>query len=436
MIQYPSDSKHTHHGFPSATADDAAILQAGTAYDDAPPAYDNIAGSSSLGDGTGYSLTTADGQQHLPSVNIPSQATGSGSGASYSPGPTYSGGSSSSTSSPTTHRSPSIFSAPSTENASSSTSRADSSAHPPSTHSGHSPPSTPLAQTLLNSPPPSFERRPPADLPYGPFPPTTLLAHSADLTRGFPHTPPTCPCPPPHPFLTHDVNEADWARFLDDVTAAGGLKPVNTLLADAAPTVGLVGLVAGYLASAALRAHVKSKRKSPVADVIDLWNRRFFHPRSMDVVLAQGYLTYTGPVDAAPPDMIRPVFSSAGAHDKHVAVIHDHSDDEEDTTSPRRLRVATAMREDAAVGGHLGLGPGRGRERSVGKGEPGVGRRGGLGAGRRGGLGAGRRGGLGAGRRGGLGVGRTRTGRDFSVDLKMSVSERWRIVVQYKPPVL
>ena len=34
-------------------------------------------------------------------------------------------------------------------------------------------------------------------------------------------------------------------------------------------TLSLIGLIAGH----ALRAHMKSKRKSPVADVIDEWNR-------------------------------------------------------------------------------------------------------------------------------------------------------------------
>ncbi|KAH9846767.1 hypothetical protein C2E23DRAFT_703398, partial [Lenzites betulinus] len=149
----------------------------------------------------------------------------------------------------------------------------------------------------------SFDRPPPKSS-LEPFPPATHYANSDDLTQGFPLTPPTCPCAPAlHPFMTHDVTESDWTRFLEDVQRAGGLRAVNAFLANAAPRVVTAGFIGGYLASKVIKAHVKSKRKSPVAEVIELWNRRFFHPRCMDVVLAQGSMTYTGPVSAQPPDL-------------------------------------------------------------------------------------------------------------------------------------
>lgn len=92
----------------------------------------------------------------------------------------------------------------------------------------------------------SFDRRPPRDVPYGSFPPATHYAHDDDLTRGFPLNAPTCACAPaPHPFVTHDVNEEDWTRFLEDVKGAGGLKPMNALLADAAPTMVMTGFIGG-----------------------------------------------------------------------------------------------------------------------------------------------------------------------------------------------
>ena len=94
----------------------------------------------------------------------------------------------------------------------------------------------------------SFTRAPPRDLPYGPFPPAVLHARSTDLVHdGFPLEPPTCQCAPlePHPFVTHDVNEDDWARFLHDVSSAGGLKPVDSKIADAAPRAMRTGLLIG-----------------------------------------------------------------------------------------------------------------------------------------------------------------------------------------------
>ncbi|KAI0350579.1 hypothetical protein OH77DRAFT_1412717 [Trametes cingulata] len=261
---------------------------------------------------------------------------------------------------------------------SASTSRPSSSSHSHSHSHSHS-----RAHSLTHSEPPSFARRPPNDIPYGSFPPATLFAHSDDLTRGFPMTPPTCPCAPrPHPFTTHDVHEGDWARFLQDVASAGGLTPVHALLADAAPAAVRVGIIAGYLAGKALKAHVKRKRKSPVADVVELWNRRFFHPRCMDVVLAQGLLTYTGP-PTDPPDMVRP---AAHKKDRHVRVIEDHSDDEGTSSGLPIEEVGAAV---DAMGEQLARPAAEKQGRMA-----------------------------------------------FGWDLKHSARERWRIVVSYKPPVL
>ncbi|KAI0364985.1 hypothetical protein BV20DRAFT_973826 [Pilatotrama ljubarskyi] len=282
--------------------------------------------------------------------------------------------------------SPSSYSFPYTGDASSSSSGSHSASRPRPSSSiqRHIPSGPSVADALAQPQPPSFARRPPSDVPYGPFPPATHFAHSDDLTRGFPMTPPTCPCAPhPHPFTTHDVHEGDWARFLEDVKRAGGLKPVNALIADAAPGAVSIGIIGGYLAGKALKAHVKRKRKSPVADVIEIWNRRFFHPRCMDVVLAQGVLTYTGPpID--PPDMVRP---AAGKKDKHVRVIEDRSDDEESGSAGLRLQEVDAVVDK--VGEHLARPRAEKRGRFA-----------------------------------------------FGWDLKHSARERWRLVVSYKPPVL
>jgi hypothetical protein len=59
--------------------------------------------------------------------------------------------------------------------------------------------------------PTTFSRPPAPGLPYDSFPPIYLIANGKYLEQGFPLVPPPSP-KQPHPFVTHDVNEADWSR--------------------------------------------------------------------------------------------------------------------------------------------------------------------------------------------------------------------------------
>ena len=59
--------------------------------------------------------------------------------------------------------------------------------------------------------PQSFSRHPPPNLSYDKFPPVYLTANSKNLDMGFPILPPPSRIQP-HPFTSHDVNEADWSR--------------------------------------------------------------------------------------------------------------------------------------------------------------------------------------------------------------------------------
>lgn len=104
------------------------------------------------------------------------------------------------------------------------------------------PPSSP--SDLLNPPPPSFSRPPQSGFPYGPFP---LLAHFSQGTGidgGFASMPPPTHVDP-HPFATHDVNEEDWARFLDDTRRAGSLSPLNKFAVGAVPFAVGIGIIGG-----------------------------------------------------------------------------------------------------------------------------------------------------------------------------------------------
>lgn len=72
-------------------------------------------------------------------------------------------------------------------------------------------------------PPPMWQRQPPGQLPYGAFPPMSLISNDKKLTHGFPELPPPCPSNP-HPFATHDVTEEDWKRCVAVAVRGGGLS--------------------------------------------------------------------------------------------------------------------------------------------------------------------------------------------------------------------
>ena len=114
--------------------------------------------------------------------------------------------------------------------------------------------------------------------------------------------------------------------------------------------------------------------------------QKFFHPRCMDVVLAQGTITYTGPAKALPPDMAWRAKENAPG--KHVKAYEDTSDDE---NSPRDIPGMAAV---DSMGRQLG------QLDSTVRGS------------------------------------RKRSRIALSQDLKASAGERWRLVVSYNPPVL
>ena len=106
----------------------------------------------------------------------------------------------------------------------------------------------------------------------------------------------------------------------------------------------------------------------------------------MDVVLAQGTITYTGPAKALPPDMAWRAKENAPG--KHVKAYEDTSDDE---NSPRDIPGMAAV---DSMGRQLG------QLDSTVRGS------------------------------------RKRSRIALSQDLKASAGERWRLVVSYNPPVL
>jgi hypothetical protein len=64
----------------------------------------------------------------------------------------------------------------------------------------------------LNPPPPSFARQPDPRFPYGPFAYMSMVSIGSHLDDGFPLVAPGAGPGAPHPFATHDVQQADWIR--------------------------------------------------------------------------------------------------------------------------------------------------------------------------------------------------------------------------------
>lgn len=73
-------------------------------------------------------------------------------------------------------------------------------------------------------PPPMWQRQAPPQLPYNAeFPPMCLISNGKDLSKGFPELPPPCQLNP-HPFVTHDVAEEDWKRYVVHAVMALGVE--------------------------------------------------------------------------------------------------------------------------------------------------------------------------------------------------------------------
>ncbi len=171
-------------------------------------------------------------------------------------------------------------------------------------------------KTLLNPPPPSFGRAP-APAPYSMFPAMVLIGKGNTLDRGFPYIPPDSPLVP-HPFVTHDVNEQDWRRFLHDMRVAGSLSPMNRVVAGLAPLALGIGIIfgmsflascgyglqtdhrrsAGFFIVKGVDSLLKRTKKGPVSQLIDAWNHVRFRVHL--------YAARTQRLTLTPPEVLLP----------------------------------------------------------------------------------------------------------------------------------
>ncbi|KZS97330.1 hypothetical protein SISNIDRAFT_463243 [Sistotremastrum niveocremeum HHB9708] len=117
----------------------------------------------------------------------------------------------------------------------------------------------------------------------------------------------------PHPFVTHDVTEVDWTRFLEDMQIIGALTRRQRSLYDVSSNAKYVGIT-GYLIAQAIEGSKKKKHELPVVNFIEIWNDRFFHPRKMRVVLVKGFEPVASEDDkslqASMPAIYSPFFST------------------------------------------------------------------------------------------------------------------------------
>jgi hypothetical protein len=141
--------------------------------------------------------------------------------------------------------------------------------------------------------PKSFSSHQP-NFSHNPFPPIYLIANGKSLSSGFPSMPPPSSPEMPHPFETHDVNERDWTSFLGEIASLGGGQHAQTHSSG-----GLAKLVGTLLHG------LTGPPPGSAGPLIDQWNDRFFHPRKMEVILAQGPVKLSGPRDGRLPVLNR-----------------------------------------------------------------------------------------------------------------------------------
>ncbi|KAF8962308.1 hypothetical protein BDZ97DRAFT_1759372 [Flammula alnicola] len=139
--------------------------------------------------------------------------------------------------------------------------------------------------------PSSFSRVAPADLPYPTFPPMFLVAKSKSLSKGFPLAPPPSTIQP-HPFMSHDITEADWLSFLHEVRAAATLTE-KEIRWSYLPIMPKIPIVSGVLALV-IQKYMKAQKREGVIKVIDTWNHHFFELRKLRVVLMRDQTKLSG----------------------------------------------------------------------------------------------------------------------------------------------
>jgi len=99
----------------------------------------------------------------------------------------------------------------------------------------------------------------------------------------------------PHPFSTHDIPEADWLRFLEDISIVAKLSGGQKAKAQILPAAMAVALPVGFLISRGIQNKMKARKAEDAAELVDTWNQFFFLPRRVRAILTHGTRILTGP---------------------------------------------------------------------------------------------------------------------------------------------
>ncbi|SPO47621.1 uncharacterized protein PSANT_05309 [Moesziomyces antarcticus] len=150
--------------------------------------------------------------------------------------------------------------------------------------------SSPSNEQRISSPPPSFHRRAVSSIPAAKMQFEPVYIKSANnkeskkqiLADGFQSE------YPGRLLVPRDVSTADWARFLDDIVAAGALTGKQKIVSNVAPITMHIGIT-GFLVTRAIEKGMKKRNSPLICETIELWQHQFFGARNLDV-----YVLYNG----------------------------------------------------------------------------------------------------------------------------------------------
>ncbi|KAJ2955091.1 hypothetical protein NQZ79_g8856 [Umbelopsis isabellina] len=99
---------------------------------------------------------------------------------------------------------------------------------------------------------------------------------------------------PGHAFNGHDVEAADWVRFIEDLSIICRLDRRDHIKANVIPMVGGAGLPLGILWTNAIKKKMKSGKDQQVGGLVDIWNGYYFNPRAINITLVRGVTALSG----------------------------------------------------------------------------------------------------------------------------------------------
>lgn len=143
-----------------------------------------------------------------------------------------------------------------------------------------------------------FKRPAPGHYAYVQFRPLSVLAVSEKLQDGFALLPPVTTPGEAHPFISHDITEEDWQKFLKDFQKTAHLSASDRLFQGISNT-----FMKDKIPSAKVQKRMAENKLEPIGDYLMAWNHYFFRPRRMTVVLARGRERFSGESDDYPPDV-------------------------------------------------------------------------------------------------------------------------------------